>query len=160
MFDGSKYHQFKNKPWRGARVKKLLKVIRRSKKDIRKSKKEISYFFADDVEKANNHGKYVALQKLRRYIRDSFGVETMDKQTFKRKLFSGIKISILLEYLDYQIKITEEELEEIEELIDIPVLETYFKHFLFAQISVFREFHDIVYEGKIAADDDDDEEGI
>jgi hypothetical protein len=129
------------------------------KKDIRKNKKEIAYFFAaDELLKAGNHGRYIALQKIRRYIKESFDIDRYDKFVFKNKLFAGIRIAMLLEYLDHQKAITEDEMTDLDDLIDEDGPEEYFRSYLLSQHDVYKEIHQSVLIGQLDGDDDDDDE--
>lgn len=157
MFDGRTYPIFKVKPFRGSRVRKLLKWIKRSKKQVFKSKREIHYFLEDDMLlKAHNHGKFVALQTLKRYIKESFDVDSLVKRDFNKKAFAGVRMAILLEYLDHQMTNTNDAIESLDELVVDEDFESYLRRYLIAQYIIYRDFHSAIYTGEIESDIDED----
>lgn len=51
LFDGSMYLELNLKPWRGSRVWKLIKYIKRNKKELKRDKDQIIYFYHKETNK-------------------------------------------------------------------------------------------------------------
>ncbi|MEK3794776.1 hypothetical protein MKX42_23830 [Paenibacillus sp. FSL R7-0204] len=154
MFDGSMYLELNLKPWRGSRVWKLIKYIKRNKKELKRDKDQIIYFLSQGDEQAANHGRYSALQSIQTYMNILFEIKKEDKINFKKKLFSANRISMFVEFLQYQITSIEKEVVICEKLIINDGVHHYFEPYINARLEVYNEILEIVLLGQIKDEDE------
>lgn len=161
MIDGTKYPKLREKPWRGAKLRKLVKFIKKMRKRLDKPNETgLTLLGNIPIKDTTYHGSQVALMKVMTYIYDLFGLEEYRgrKSELKQKQFAGVRVAMLVEFLDYQLKCTAEEVQLVEHLEVDRKIKRQFRNSLEAQESIFNAIRDAIINGDFYEEEDEDEE--
>jgi hypothetical protein len=161
LIDGTKYPRLREKTWRGAKLRKLAKYIKKMRKNLDKSNETGLIILGNiPIKDMTYYGSQVAIMKVMTYIYDLFGLEEYRgrKAALKQKQFAGIRVAMLVEFLDYQLKCIVEEVQLVELLKVDQNIKRQINNSLKAQAIIFKTIRDAIINDDFYEEEDEDEE--
>lgn len=112
------YSNIKKTTWRGAKVRKIIKFLEQYEVILGQSHFPISDLPDELSEEKSKmeiyyYGVNLSIENILSYIKRVFQREEYSKKEFKKKIFSGAKVVLVLEYIDISIENTQKNLDAL-----------------------------------------------